>query len=145
MRIEGAKREDAEAIVDLLNQVELPAVHVEEQIDGFLVARQGGIVRGCVGMEIYGDSCLLRSLAVHPDFQGQGIGRKLTEAIIARARKLDLQKAVVLTYTAAGLVAKFGFVEVERCAVNGPISDSWEFKTHACDSAVCMKLELASS
>ena len=145
MQVGRARHEDAEAIVDLLNEVELPAVHVEEQIDGFLVARQDGIVRGCVGMEIYGDSCLLRSLAVHPDFQGRGTGRELIGAIIARARELDLQKAVVLTHTAAGLVARFGFVEVERCAVDGPISDSWEFRTHACDSAVCMELELASS
>ena len=145
MRIEGARREDAEAIVDLLNEVELPAVHVEEQIDDFLVARQDGIVRGCVGMEIYGNSCLLRSLAVHPEFQGRGTGRELIGAIIARARELDLREAVVLTHTAAELVAKFGFVEVKRCAVDGPIADSWEFRTHACDSAVCMKLELASS
>jgi nitroreductase/N-acetylglutamate synthase-like GNAT family acetyltransferase len=142
MRIESAEGRDLAGIAALLEQVGLPPLHLEEHLGQFLVARSGGRICGCVGMEIYGDSCLLRSLAVLPDCQGKGIGRRLVEGIVVRGREIGMRRAVILTNSAAEFAARFGFVEVSRCSVDGLIGDSWEFRAHACDSAVCMKLEL---
>lgn len=141
MRIESAERRDLEDIAALLEQVGLPPLHLEEHLGQFLVAWQDGRICGCVGMEIYGDSCLLRSLAVALDCQGQGIGRRLVEEITERGREIGMRRGVILTNSAAGFAARFGFVEVSRCAIDGPIGDSWEFRAHACDSAVCMELQ----
>lgn len=139
-RIESAERRDLAEIAALLEQVGLPSLHLEEHLDQFLVARSDGRVCGCVGMEIYGDSCLLRSLAVLPDCQGQGIGRRLVEGIVERGREIGMRRTVILTNSAAEFAARFGFAEVSRCSADGAIGDSWEFRTHACDSAVCMEL-----
>jgi len=141
MRIESAEGRDLSEIAGLLEQVGLPPLHLEEHLGQYLVARTGEWVCGCVGMEIYGDSCLLRSLAVLPNCQGQGIGRRLVEGIVAKGREIGMSRGVILTNSAAVFAARFGFVEVSRCSIDGPIGDSWEFRAHACDSAVCMELQ----
>jgi amino-acid N-acetyltransferase len=120
----------------------LPAAHLVEHLEHFLVVRQQGRVVGCAGLEIYGDSCLLRSLAVHPDFQGQGLGKQLLQALIAKARCLGLKEAVALTGTAVEFARRFGFREVPREQVAAQVRASWEFGAAACQSAACLRLVL---
>jgi ribosomal protein S18 acetylase RimI-like enzyme len=55
---------------------------------------------------------------VLPDYRGQGIGRRLLEAAIARARERGLEKIELTVYSsnhrAIGLYRKAGFVEEGR-------------------------------
>ena len=75
---------DLNDIHQLLQMVNLPIGGVKEHIDNFLVLKDNSaIVKGCIGLELYSEYALLRSAAVHPENQNQGIGKKLTEAIIA--------------------------------------------------------------
>ncbi|MCS6805880.1 MAG: GNAT family N-acetyltransferase [Acidobacteriota bacterium] len=140
--IEVASASDLAPIQSLLEQVGLPSAEVQLHIRLFLVARADEQVIGCIGMEQYGESCLLRSLAVHPDYRGRGLGRMLIERIIARARERGAREAVILTNTVAPLAAKFGFQTVPRESVASPVADSWEFRANCCRSAVCMRLRL---
>lgn len=54
-----------------------------------LLARHGDEVLGCVALEPEADGAFeLSKMAVSPAAQGQGLGRRLLEAAIARAREL---------------------------------------------------------
>jgi amino-acid N-acetyltransferase len=140
--IEQAMGSDREAIIQLLERVNLPTTRVDEHLSNFLVAREGHQVIGCVGIEIYGDTGLLRSLAVQPEYQGRGVGRQLAQAIISRARGLGLKEAVILTKTVEQWATQFGFEKVSRDKIDPRVAESWEFQANCCQTASCLRLKL---
>jgi len=141
--IEAAREGDAAAIEALLASVELPAENLHEQIGNFVVARAGGRVVGCVGLELYGKAALLRSLVVLPEHRRQGVGARLTTGILERARSLGASEAVLLTTTVQAMAAAMGFEAVPRESVPAEVRKSWEFKADCCGAATCMRLTLA--
>ncbi|MFD7875298.1 GNAT family N-acetyltransferase [Streptomyces sp. NPDC059766] len=80
-------------------------------------------VAGLVVLETHEDHLFLDSIAVHPDAQGGGVGRRLLEFVDARARELGLPE--VRLYTNAlmwenrRIYPKYGYEVVER-RVDGP-------------------------
>jgi N-acetylglutamate synthase-like GNAT family acetyltransferase len=69
-------------------------------LPNYFVAESGGRIVGCVALEIYSSKLAeVRSLVVEPAFQGQGVGKLLVEACIARAR--DEQVLEVMAVTSA--------------------------------------------
>lgn len=69
-------------------------------LPNYFVAETGGRIVGCVALEIYSSKLAeVRSLVVEPEFQGQGVGRQLVAACIARAR--DEQVLEVMAVTSA--------------------------------------------
>ena len=59
------------------------------------------------------DLAEIRSLAVHPDFIGQGIGTALTEHALAEARRFQVAQVFTLTYRPT-FFQRFGFQRIER-------------------------------
>ncbi len=55
----------------------------------FFGCRDQGKLVGAVGLELYGDIGLLRSLAVDPRFRGKGLGQALVQHVEAEARLPD--------------------------------------------------------
>ncbi|MFX1607076.1 MAG: GNAT family N-acetyltransferase, partial [Promethearchaeota archaeon] len=96
---------------------------------------------GSVGLEIYGESALLRSLAVHPDFQGKGIGTRLVNRIIDTVKKKGITRLYLLTDTAEDYFKKKGFVNVTRDQVPEDMKQSVEFAT-LCTSSPSLMLDI---
>ena len=65
--IARARPEDLQPTLALLDGASLPRDGVAEHFETFLVARAGGQIVGTIGLERYGESALLRSLAVAPN------------------------------------------------------------------------------
>jgi len=141
--VEEARADDMTAIEALLAAVDLPGVGIRENIANFLVARAGDKIVGCVGLELYGETALIRSLAVLPEQRGRGLGARLASEILDRARRLGASEAVLLTTTAQAMAAAMGFEEVSRDSVPAAVRGSWEFKADCCGAASCMRLLLA--
>ncbi|MFQ5834073.1 MAG: arsenic resistance N-acetyltransferase ArsN2 [Candidatus Thorarchaeota archaeon] len=133
--IEGASKKDLPGIVVFLQDTDLPPDGIEPHVDDFLIIRSPHVVAGpeiligCVGLEIYDKYALLRSLAVHPDFQGRGIGKQLVSSIIERARVKGIGQLYLLTDTAEEFFRKIGFESVDREDVPASVRQSIEFTT----------------
>jgi len=75
----GAENLTLKALLDLLARSKLPREGVADHIGSVIVAREGTLIIGCVGVEIYGTAGLLRSVAVDIAHRGLGLGIQLTD------------------------------------------------------------------
>lgn len=134
--------QDLAGVTRLLESASLPTLGVAEHLAHFLVSEQDGIIVGAIGLEVYGDTALLRSAVVTPALQNKGIGSMLYKSNLDQARLLGVQRLVLLTNTAEEYFARKGFRKIDQKSVTGPVTASAEF-TGACPShAACMELNL---
>ncbi|HEX7335193.1 MAG TPA: GNAT family N-acetyltransferase [Pyrinomonadaceae bacterium] len=142
--ITDASSDDLRDILDLLSQVQLPHDGVAETLSGFLVARdESSRLIATIGLEHHGNTALLRSAAVAPEYQGCGIGSRLTEKLLERATRDGVERVVLLTTTAREFFARrFGFCENSRTVFDKELAGSSEWNLPRCSSAVCMSLDL---
>ncbi len=133
---------DIESIVALLISQNLPVEDLPETLDSFLVARTNDQLVGVVGIETYGDFALLRSLAVHPEFRGQGIADQLVRNIEKHASSKGLKEIYLLTETAPEYFDRKGYQRITRSGFPEAVQQSSEF-SHVCpQSSIVMKKTL---
>jgi ribosomal protein S18 acetylase RimI-like enzyme len=106
----------------------LPGDYAEPE-GSLLLARAGGAAAGVVALKPLGSGAVeLKRLYVRPDDRGGGLGRRLAEAALARARAKGYREIVLETLDsmvqARGLYAALGFrsrgrdpAGIERCAL----------------------------
>lgn len=142
--IAAASSDDLSDVLDLLSLVQLPHDGVAENLSGFLVARdESSRLIATIGLEQHGNTALLRSAAVAPEYQGCGIGSQLTEKLLDQAISNGLERVVLLTSTASEFFARrFGFSETARTVFDKELAGSSEWNLPRCSSAVCMSLDL---
>ena len=142
--ITEASRDDLRDILNLLSQVQLPHEGVAETLDTCLVARdESSRLTATIVLERHGNTGLLRSAAVAPDYQRCGIGSRLTEKLLERATSNGVERVVLLTSTASEFFSRrFGFCETSRAVFDIELADSSEWNLPRCSSAVCMSLDL---
>src|ERR1041384_1390085 len=140
--ITDASHDDLRDILDLLAKVQLPHDGVAENVNAFLVARDGSSrLIATIGLERHGNTALLRSAAVAPEYQGCGIGSRLTKDLLERATNNGVERVVLLTSTASEFFAqRFGFCETDRAVFDKELAQSSEWNLPRCSSAVCMKI-----
>lgn len=85
-----------------------------ESLHCFSVAVEGSDVIGVGGLHIlWKDLAEIRSLAVHPDAHGRGIGRLIVEKLIQEAEQLGVPQVLSLTYQTA-FFQKLQFTVIQR-------------------------------
>jgi amino-acid N-acetyltransferase len=140
-----ARPSDEAGIKALLAMHELPYEDLTTaHLEHFWVLRDGPRLAGVVGLEIFGEVGLLRSLAVSDAYRGRGIGTRLTEKAEDYARSQGIADLFLLTTTAADYFARHGYVRTDQDAAPGVLQDTAEFKSLCPDSAVCMVKELGN-
>ena len=71
---------------------------LEELVDTLFIAEREGVIVGCAALEIYSKKLAeVRSLAVSPQMQGSGLGKKLVAACIELARQQDVLEVMAIT------------------------------------------------
>ena len=138
--ISAASTTDVDEIKRLLVDSELPTAGVDEHWKTFVVARDGKRMVGCGGSEVYPTTALLRSIAVLPEYQSCGIGRRLVRELIGRLASRGIMEFYLLTETAEEFFKRRGFKRVDRDEVNPQMLASREFNDACPKSAVCMRL-----
>jgi amino-acid N-acetyltransferase len=134
--------DDAAEIEKVLTRSGLPIDGITAHLKHFIIAVSDNSVIGIVGIEVYSDVGLLRSLAVLPEARGKGIGKELFSRAIAHAHTENICELYLLTVTAEGFFAKHGFRRIERARVPAPLQESIEFKSLCPRSAICMKMQM---
>lgn len=140
--ISAAMPDETEAIKTLLIEAKLPNEDFAPHLNHFLTAKQNGTLAGAVGLEIYGESGLLRSLVVDETYRGQGVGKTLCEQIFIYAQGQGVKKLYLLTTTAADFFPKLGFNTIDRDSVPPAIQATEEFTSICPSTAVCMVKEI---
>ena len=127
-------------ITALLDQHRLPLAGARDHVADFLVATEDARVIGVAGLERYGDTALLRSVAVSSP--GAGLGTRLVQAVLEYANQTGVDTVVLLTTTAAEFFPRFGFTTVTREDVPAAVHASAEFQGACPVSATVMRLVL---
>ncbi|MFC1543059.1 ribosomal protein S18-alanine N-acetyltransferase, partial [Candidatus Neomarinimicrobiota bacterium] len=103
MLIREAHLEDIDQLIlieELCYDHPWPRESFEEEIErndvgvGMVAEDEGLVVGFLTGMTVL-DEFHLHNLAVHPDFRGRGIGRKLVEALESLCRQRDLRRIIL--------------------------------------------------
>jgi arsenate reductase len=131
VEIRRALSGDRASVENLLRTSGLPLEGVQEHFGSFVVATSDSRVVGTAGVELYGESALLRSVAVDSDFRGTGVGTRLTDAALALAAAAGATSVSLLTTTAAPFFSARGFAVVPWSALPSNLSASSEL-TGAC-------------
>jgi phosphinothricin acetyltransferase len=133
-----ARPGDLPAIVDLVQAVNLPPDGIEAAMEHFWIARHDERVVGTMGLEVYDDHALLRSLAVAPAWQGRGIGLALTDMALSYLTTRQFHAVYLLTTTAERFFLRHGFCTVPRADVPTSVQQSIEFQAACPATATCM-------
>ena len=144
MKIEAMKADDALKVRRLLSAAELVTEDLTpDKFDAFLVARdRNGAVVGAVGVEVFGNAGLLRSLVVDEAYRKKGLGRQLTVAVETESRNRGIRTLYLLTMTAAGFFPKLGYQPADRDEAPEAIRATVEFKSACPASAVCLSKQI---
>ena len=140
--IRAAAGSDCDKVAMLLKTSGLPIDDISSDLPGFLVAQDGDVVVGAVGVEKYGNIGLLRSLAVATAQRNQKIGDRLFREAERLAKAEGIGRLYLLTTDADGYFAKRGFVPIRRNAAPGQITNHAQFTRLCPDSAIVMEKEL---
>ncbi len=114
-KIRSARDLDARAIRKLIRLY--PDRLVQDYVPAtkfFFVAEADKQIVGCCALEIYSKKIAeIRSVAVHPDHQGQGIATALVAACLERAKKRKIKEILAIT-GAVKLFEKSGFSTLQH-------------------------------
>ena len=149
--IRPARKGDLPGISGLLEAEGLPTAGVGEWLERFWVAEHRleeesvSSLAGVAGLEVYGDTALLRSVAIAPAWRGTGLGRQLTERALETAAAAGVHDVFLLTTTAEHYFPRLGFVCLARQEAPPVLGRSAEFCGACPESAVLMRRAVGSA
>jgi len=146
--IRPAKTSDVKAIRELVDSYAAPGqmlsketVTLYESVQEFTVAEKDGVIVGCGALHIlWEDLAEVRTVAVKESLHMQGIGNKILETIIQRARELGVTRIFCLTFQTE-FFGRHGFEEIHGTAVD---PDVYQQLLRSYDAGVAEFLDLES-
>ena len=98
-------------------------VTLYEDVQEFWVAERDGAVMGCGALHVlWEDLAEIRTLAVHPDAVGQGVGHALVAQLVEQGRTLGLRRLFVLTFEER-FFSRHGFQSIQGTPVPAEVYD----------------------
>ncbi|HUQ09268.1 MAG TPA: arsenic resistance N-acetyltransferase ArsN2 [Steroidobacteraceae bacterium] len=135
---------DLEAAVALLAAAQLPTQDLTERhCEHFFFAGTRASPSGLVGLELYGDVALLRSLVVADSCRNTGDGTRLLSHAEAHARAHGVRALYLLTTTAESFFARRGYARAERTTAPPAIRATREFSGICPSSSAFMSKQLS--
>lgn len=140
--ITPATETDWPAITGLLQGLGLSLDGAEEHLNNFQLIHAGKELLGCAGLEIYGKSALLRSLAIKPEAQGQHCGIRLVQYMIKTANAAGVKHLYLLTTDAEAYFQKLGFEKIDTSKLPSAMHASRQLQGACPASAIAMLLKI---
>ncbi len=112
----------------LLDNAQLPTADLTEAHCGhFFFWGPASAPAGLVGLELFGEHALLRSLVVSPEARSSGIGSALVQHAESYARAHGVRALYLLTTTAGAFFERLGYSNLPREDTPAAISTTREF------------------
>lgn len=143
MQYRFASTVDVAIINRWLAEAHLPHDDLSSHLRHFIVASEGEVIVGIIGLEVYDHIGLLRSLVVTPGARKQGIGRDLVEKLCGHAVAQGVRDLYLLTMDAQDYFSRLGFERIERSLAPQPIRATRQFSELCPSSAILMYRSLA--
>lgn len=93
----------------------------------FYGVRRQGILAAVIGLELHGEVGLLRSLAVDPEWRGQGLASRLIGFIESQALAQGVQSLYLLSSTAVPYFREQGYAMAIRASAPPAIQATAQF------------------
>ena len=98
--------------------LEKETVTLYETVQEFVVAELNGEVIGCGALHVlWEDLAEVRTVGVDESVRGKGVGHKILEELIERAKKVGVKRIFCLTFETE-FFGRHGFVEIEGTPVS---------------------------
>ena len=148
MQIRPARTSDIKGIRQLIDSyapqgrlLSKETVTLYESVQEFTVAVEGDHVVGCGALHVlWEDLAEVRTVAVEKSLHKQGIGHKLMERIIERAREIGVERIFCLTFQTE-FFGRHGFVEIHGTPVDQEV---YQQLLRSYDAGVAEFLDLES-
>ena len=134
-----AKPEDLPQVTALLRASDLPTSGVAKALGSFIVFETNGCVVGVGGLEFYGRTALLRSVAVAGSHRRRGLAAAICDQLELEAESRGVEHVYILTETAEQFFAKRDYSTTPRAEAPSEIASSEEFAAICPQSAVLMR------
>ncbi|MCP4165460.1 MAG: GNAT family N-acetyltransferase [Chloroflexi bacterium] len=148
MIIRPAAEPDVDVICALVNgfadqnlMLHRTPAQVHRVLGDFLVVEEQGQIVGCGYLAYLSpDLVEIRSLAVHPNQHGKGLGGQIVKSLSELARARGISQVCALTLVPDFFV-RHGFVHVDRWSISPKIWGECVYcpKFHACDEIAVLK------
>ena len=146
--IRPARTSDVKAIRELVDSYAAPGkmltketVTLFESVQEFTVAEEDGVIVGCGALHIlWEDLAEVRTVAVKQGRHKKGIGHKILERIIERAREVGVERIFCLTFQTE-FFGRHGFEEIHGTPVD---PDVYQQLLRSYDAGVAEFLDLES-
>lgn len=120
---------DWQNVQQLLTDAGLPTEDLgPDMMDGFLIAESGKSIVGVVGLQVFDNIGLLRSLVVAEDARKAGFGGHLLGAVEAAAQTAGIDELWLLTIDANSFFSRHGFDTSSRDEAPDSIRQTEEFR-----------------
>lgn len=126
--IEQPVPDDIPSIARLIESADLPPFFIEEFLPGFVIARHNDDLIACGGVEIYDDTCFIRSIVVRPEARGTRLGRRLAELLMDAGRAAGAHDAYLFTMDAWAFWKHLDFVDIDVEAWKPVACQTWQYR-----------------
>ncbi|WP_020205248.1 MULTISPECIES: GNAT family N-acetyltransferase [Cupriavidus] len=142
LRVRAAQPADWPAIAEILQSCGLASDDLDPSLASFHVALLDGLLVGCAGTEAYGDTVVVRSVAVLPPYRDRGVATHMVSAAMMRARANGCVRAVLLSANCPNYFARYGFSLISAECLPPAVRASREFQRQEGALPLCMCCEL---
>ncbi len=127
------------AVKQLLSESGLPIEDITAQhLHHFFGCGSGPELEGVIGLELFGEAALLRSLAVTASRRDSGLGSRLVAHAEGHAQEQGVQSLFLLTTTAEKFFLRRGYTRIPRDEAPAAIKSTSEFSGICPVSSACM-------
>ena len=130
--------EEKQQAIALLQLQQLPVSDIDEDKILYLLKDAERTI-GTVGLEIFEDFALLRSVSVVKEEQGKGYGKYIKEEIEKYVKEAGINCLYLLTTTAKDFFNKHGYCVISREEAPASVKQTAAFTSLCPASAVIMK------
>jgi UDP-N-acetylmuramate: L-alanyl-gamma-D-glutamyl-meso-diaminopimelate ligase len=138
-----AEPDDLAALDHMLEEVGLDVPDLADHLDDYIVLRGARRLVGCIGLEIHGQTALLKDLALLPERRGEGLSWLLAEAAVRAAARRGVKSLYMFGVPETMHTGKMlGFAVVECNDMDEQMKRSKTLTRAWYTRGTCLRLDL---